>query len=166
MERPKDHRGAGLSGGCSCGSIRNELSSPPLWINACHCNACKKRTGSAFGISVVVEQTTVKAFSGTAATFTRPGDSGKPVTYEFCPRCGTTIRWRVELLPGHEIYAAGTLDQPIQFEVVGEFYTNFAWPWARLDCELSCAAEPDNKLRQAMIEKARASRHSAGVGPT
>jgi hypothetical protein len=40
--------------------------------------------------------------------------------------------------------------------VSGEFYTDTALPWARLGCELSAPAAPDDALRQAMMEDAKA----------
>jgi hypothetical protein len=142
-------------GGCSCGSIRYELSGSPLWVNACHCDACKKRTGSAYGISAVVEKSMVRAFSGATKSYSRKGDSGKTVNYDFCPNCGTTVRWRVELMPSREIYAVGTLDQPGQVAPDGEYYTDAALPFARLNCALACSAAPDNAFRQALMEHAK-----------
>jgi hypothetical protein len=97
----------------------------------------------------------VQEFTGTTVTFTRPGDSGKQVHYEFCPRCGTTIRWRVELISNRHVYAAGTLDDPTAIKVASEMYTDDALPFARLDCELSCPGAPDDNLRWAAIEKTK-----------
>jgi hypothetical protein len=146
-----------LEGGCSCGAVRFALERP-LWVVACHCNACKKRTGSAFGISLVVDDHMVKASTGATRTFTRIGESGKPVHYEFCPECGTTIRWRVALIPNRYVYAAGTLDDPSAIEVVAEMYTAEALPGARFGCELACVGAPNDVFRQAAIEKTRGTR--------
>ena len=142
------------AGGCACGSIRYEVGAP-LWVTACHCDACKKRTGSAVGLSIVVSKSDVKSFSGETRTFIRTGDSGKQVHYDFCPNCGTTVRWRVELVPGREMYALGTLDQPGQLEPTGEYYTDAALPWARFNCELTCPAAPDEAFRQALMKRAK-----------
>jgi hypothetical protein len=143
-------------GGCSCGSVRFELDHP-LWVVVCHCDACKKRTGSAYGISLVMDDNAVKAFTGPTKTFVRIGDSGKRVRYEFCPTCGTTMRWRVELIAGRQVFAGGALDEPSKLEIGGEMYTEEALSWARIGCELSSPSAPDDNLRSAMIEKAKAS---------
>jgi hypothetical protein len=124
-------------GGCSCGSVRFELADHPLWVLACHCNACKKRTGSAYGVSVVVEKTAVQEFLGATRTFTRIGDTGNKVQYEFCPNCATTLRWHVDILPNRQVFAAGAFDDMRQFTVIAEMYTDDAAPWALLGCELS-----------------------------
>jgi hypothetical protein len=146
-----------LEGGCSCGAVRFTLDGA-LWILACHCNVCKKRTGSAFGISVVVDEHMVRSASGATKTFVRRGESGKAVHYEFCPECGTTIRWRVELIPNRHVYAAGALDDPTTIEIVAEMYIAEALPWALFGCQLARAGEPDDEFRKAAIEKMKASR--------
>ena len=79
-------------GGCTCGAVRFEPGDAPVWISAYHCSTCRKRTGSDYGISVVVNQSGVRKFSGRTKTHTRTGASGNAVTYEFCPECGTTVR--------------------------------------------------------------------------
>ena len=146
-----------LEGGCSCGAVRFTLEGA-LWVAACHCSACKKRTGSAFGISIVVDDRMVVAATGATRTFIRTGESGKAVHYEFCPECGTTVRWRVELIGNRYVYAAGTLDDPFAIEVVAEMYTAQALPGARFGCELARAGAPDDAFRKAAIQKTRASR--------
>jgi hypothetical protein len=144
-----------FKGGCSCGSVRFELRDRPLWTNVCHCNACKKRTGSAFGFSIVVDPANVKEFAGPTTTFTRIGESGNSVRYEFCPHCGTTLRWHVELIPNRMVFAGGAFDEPSQFEVFGEIYADEALPWASTGCELTRAQAPDDGFRKAMMGKAK-----------
>ena len=147
-----------LEGGCSCGSVRFKLNRGPLWTNICHCEACRKRTGSAFGFSVVVEAVAVAEFSGDTKTFTRKGGSGKHVHYEFCPRCGTTLRWHVELLAGQQVFAGGAFDDPTQFEVMGEMYADQALTWSRIGHELACPGAPDDQFRKAATAKMKALR--------
>jgi hypothetical protein len=146
-----------LEGGCSCGALRFTLNNA-LWVVACHCNICKKRTGSAFGISIVVDDHMIEATAGATKTFTRMGESGRPVHYEFCPECGTTVRWRVELIANRYAYAAGTLDDCSAIEVVGEMYTAEALSGAKFGCELARTGAPDDAFRKVATEKTRASR--------
>ena len=145
-------------GGCSCGAVRFELSGPPLWVLACHCNACKKRTGSTYGVSVVVENNDVKEFKGWTRTFVRVGDSGNSVRYDFCPTCATTLRWRVDLVPNRQVFAGGTFDDMKALKVIAEMYTDEAMRWAILRCELSRPKAPDDAFRNSMMASATASR--------
>jgi hypothetical protein len=146
---------AHYKGGCTCGSVRFELESDPLWVLACHCDSCKKRTGSAYGISVMVETDTVKEFIGETKIYLRRGDSGNQVRYEFCPNCGTTLRWFVEIVSGRQAFAGGTFDNLDNLRPVAEMYTDAAAPWARLGCELSRPLAPDDAFRNAMIKRTR-----------
>lgn len=142
------------AGGCSCGSVRFAIDDY-LYVLVCHCDACKKRTGSAFGVSVVVDNARVSGLQGETKTFIRKADSGRSVEYEFCPNCGTTIRWSIKAVPHRKIFAGGAFDNMGQFTAAGEMYTVTALPWARPRCELSRSGEPDQDFRAALIEKSK-----------
>jgi hypothetical protein len=140
------------SGGCSCGAVRFTIKRF-LYVLACHCNACKKRTGSAFGLSVPVDAESIVSFSGDTTSYIRIAESGRKVHYEFCPTCGTTVRWRLDGAANRYIFAAGTFDAIQELKAVGEMYTAVALPWARLGCELERPGLSDDSLKKAMIER-------------
>ncbi|HET7805745.1 MAG TPA: GFA family protein [Pseudolabrys sp.] len=146
-----------FSGGCSCGAVRFAIDGY-LYAHLCHCDACKKRTGSAYGVSVVVENAQVIAFSGETRTFTRVAESGKKVDYEFCPRCAATLRWHVAALKDRQVLAGGAFDDMRAFEMAGEMYTGMALPWARIGCEVARTGEADEAYRAAVIAKTKARR--------
>lgn len=143
-----------LSGGCSCGAVRFAIDDY-LYVLMCHCYACKKRTGSAYGLSVMIDNKDLSEFFGEIKTFVRKGESGKLVRYDLCPQCGTTVRWHVEVVPNRQAFAAGAFDEPRQFKVAGEMYTEEALPWARLGCDLVRPGAPDEPFRNALIAKSR-----------
>jgi hypothetical protein len=124
-----------------------------LYVQACHCDACKKRTGSAYGLSVMVENGSVTKFTGNTKIFSRTGESGKQAHYEFCPDCGATIRWRIDILPNRQVFAGGAFDDIREFNVVGEMYTDMALPWARLGCDLERPGAPDESFRTSLIDR-------------
>jgi hypothetical protein len=142
-----------LEGGCSCDRVRFSLKRP-LFMLVCHCNACRKRTGSAYGISVVVDAGEVESFAGAITTYTRTGDSGLTVDYDFCPNCGTTVRWRVGRMPSGVVFAGGALDDTSALQIGGQIYTDDALPWARFGCELSCGHAPDEPFRAELARRA------------
>jgi hypothetical protein len=146
-----------LEGGCSCGAVRFALKRA-LFVWVCHCDACKKRTGSAYGISLPVDDDAVEHFVGTTQVFSRAGESGKKVDYEFCPTCGTTVRWRVERIGNRLCFAGGALDDPTQIEINGEMYAEEALPWARLGCEISFANAPEKTFISNLSKKAAVAR--------
>jgi hypothetical protein len=141
-----------MSGGCSCGAVRFTIARH-LYAQLCHCDACKKRTGSAYGISVAIEDSNLEEFHGEIRTFTRIAETGNPVEYDFCPVCATTVRWRVAALRGRQVFAGGAFDKPSAFEMAGEMYTAEALPWARIGCEIVRSGAPDEAYRVAMITR-------------
>jgi hypothetical protein len=144
-------------GGCSCGAVRFELVGRPLWVLACHCDACKKRTGSAYGVAVMVEKQQVAAFTGERRIYTRLGDSGNKVRYEFCPSCATTLCWHVDIVPQRQAFAGGAFDDMRALNLIAEMYADDALPWSRLNCTLSRRQAPDDDFRHAMVATMRRS---------
>lgn len=100
---------ATYTGGCQCGSVRYTLTAPPVRVVACHCKECQRQSGSAFGLSMIVPEGSLKV-TGETKTFTRIADSGNENTGVFCPTCGV----RVYQIPGHIkgvlVLKPGTLD--------------------------------------------------------
>ena len=144
-----------FKGSCNCGSVTFELNDHPIWVSACHCATCRKRTGSDYGLSAVTDISNIKVYSGLTKTYTRTGDSGKDVHYEFCPECGTTVRWQITLAPGRVAFAVGTFDDMSWMKVNGEMYTGEAAPWGPLGCENSRAGSPDEPWRTAATNDAK-----------
>jgi hypothetical protein len=68
-------------------------------VSICHCFACQKRTGSAFGVQARFPRDAV-TIEGRASEYVRVGDSGGRVTFRFCPDCGATVYYEIADLPG------------------------------------------------------------------
>jgi hypothetical protein len=61
----------------------------------CHCDDCKKRTGSAFGFSAYFPQKEVQAVIGEFVSYKVNAAAGRQERH-FCERCGTTLYWTSE----------------------------------------------------------------------
>ena len=149
------------AGGCSCGTVRFAVRDY-LYVLVCHCDACKKRTGSAFGISVVVSNLDIVSLTGETRIFTRIAETGRPVDYVFCPVCATTIQWKIKKAPDWTIFAGGAFDDIHAMPAAGAMYSERALSWAQPECALSHLGEPDDAFRAALIEETRRqkSKHS------
>ena len=101
------------TGGCLCGAVRYSVRGDPVHVVRCHCEGCRKESGSAFS---VYAQWPVEAFemSGEISTYDGRG---------FCPACGSRVldttnlggplieirlgsldEAPFELTPGHEVW--------------------------------------------------------------
>ncbi|HEY9010391.1 MAG TPA: GFA family protein, partial [Devosia sp.] len=78
-----------VTGGCLCGAVRYEVSGEIGPAGYCHCEDCRRVSGSAFGVSVRVPRTAFRIVSGTPKSFTKTGDSGRLVARHFCGDCGS-----------------------------------------------------------------------------
>ena len=84
---------------CSCGQLHLTCEGEPVRISICHCLACQQRTGSVFGAQARFPRNQVTRIEGRATSFVRRADSGNPITFHFCPLCGSTLYWELQALP-------------------------------------------------------------------
>ena len=117
-------------GGCVCGAVRYRVKADPVRAGVCHCTFCQRRTGSAFGIGAYFREQDVEILSGELRTYEHHSDeSGRKLFMQFCPACGTTVTWTVELLPGARAIAGGTFDDPKWFRIERHGWLRSAHPW-------------------------------------
>jgi hypothetical protein len=76
-----------LTGGCLCGSVRFEVSEPPVSAGYCHCTRCQRRTGTAASVSARIAPGSLRILSGEEAlrSYEPPDHGFKKV---FCSLCG------------------------------------------------------------------------------
>jgi hypothetical protein len=96
---------------CCCGQLTVSCAGEPAKVSVCHCDACRQRTGSAFGIAAFFPREHVIP-RGTSRAFRRDADSGHPVTFYFCPTCGSTVYWEASRKPDMIGVGAGAFADP------------------------------------------------------
>ena len=92
---------------CCCGALRVEVSADPDLVGVCHCGECQRRTGSVFGVAAFYKKEHVRA-EGPSRIYIRDGQEGRKVRMHFCPTCGTTVFWEIDLRPDLIGVAVGT----------------------------------------------------------
>lgn len=83
---------------CRCGGLRAECTGDPVRMSVCHCLACQKRTGSAFSTQARFPRAAV-TIEGDQRTYVRVAESGRRLTYQFCPGCGSTVAYVIDEWP-------------------------------------------------------------------
>jgi hypothetical protein len=117
-------------GGCLCGAVRYRVAGDPKIAGVCHCTFCKRRTGSAFGLSAYFDEAAVQITSGVLKTYEyRSDESNRWAKMEFCPTCGSTVTWTGEVLPGVRGIAVGTFDDPNWVKPKVHGWTRSALHW-------------------------------------
>ena len=130
-----------LRGGCLCGSIRYECTCDTENASYCHCDDCKKATGGPYTVGVLSESDKLNIISGKVKGYTAIADSGRKITREFCPICGSPLFTRAEKCPNHIFLKAGSLDEPELIKPNCQTWTKRAVPWAYIDEKLPCYPE-------------------------
>ena len=125
-----------LTGGCLCGSVKYEYSGEPGKSTYCHCYDCQKATGGAYTVGVLSQAAALRIVSGRLKGYTSTGDSGKQITREFCPECGSPLFTRSQMHPDLVFIKAGSLDKPELIKPAYQTWTQCAVPWAYLDKNL------------------------------
>jgi len=97
---------------CSCGGIQLFCEGEPVRISMCHCLECQRRTGAVLGNQAWFSRQQVTSISGISTQFKRVADSGKSLTFQFCPVCGSTVYWEAEGFPGLIAVAVGAFADP------------------------------------------------------
>src|SRR5919107_2920788 len=96
---------------CSCGQLRLAAEGEPIRISMCHCLACQRRTGSAFGIQARFPADRVRV-DGRCTEYVRTSDAGEERTFRFCPDCGGTVFYTVETAPDAIAVPVGGVADP------------------------------------------------------
>ena len=97
---------------CSCGQLHLTIEGEPSRISMCHCLECQRRTGAVISNQARFRREQV-TFAGKAATWMRTAESGKALTFHFCPTCGSTVYWESEGFPGYLAVAIGNFADQI-----------------------------------------------------
>jgi len=97
---------------CNCGQLHLTCEGEPVRISTCHCLECQRRTGAIFGNQAWFERGQVTSITGNSTQFKRVADSGKSLTFQFCPVCGSTVYFEAEAFPGWLAVAVGSLADP------------------------------------------------------
>jgi hypothetical protein len=96
---------------CCCGGLTAIVTGEPEWVVACHCRECQRRTGSVLGVGAYFLKTQVQT-TGKRKIFIREGQAGRHLRFSFCPTCGGTVLWELDLRPDHLGIAVGALNDP------------------------------------------------------
>ncbi len=124
------------SASCSCGQLQVTTTGEPVRISVCHCLACQRRTGSAFGVQARFPCAAV-TMTGRSTQYVRTADSGKTVTSTFCPDCGSTVYYELEIVPGFIGVPVGGFADPGFTPPQVSVYDEHRHPWVGLSADIT-----------------------------
>src|SRR5262249_43919479 len=104
--------------------------------NYCHCEDCRRCTGSAFNIGVRVEARQFRVAKGSPRAFTKTGESGNSLTRHFCPECGSPLYTTSPVHPDILYLKAGCIDEPSIVHPIHQIWMNSKVAWATIGSDL------------------------------
>jgi hypothetical protein len=122
-----------LTGRCSCGAVRYQLTSGPLFVHCCHCRWCQRETGASFALNAMIEADRVVLLAGSPEVVLTPTASGKGQKVARCPSCHVAL-WSNYAGAGDAIrfVRVGTLDEPDRLPPDIHIFTSSRQPWVVL----------------------------------
>lgn len=118
-------------GHCLCGAIRYRVNAEPYTLYACHCSDCQRRTGAAFGLSMIVKREAVELLQGEPVRYTAALPDGRSKSGWMCAACGTRLWGEREGGPVR-VVQPGTLEMPTGLEPIAHQWMSEAQPWVVL----------------------------------
>jgi hypothetical protein len=122
-----------MQGGCTCGKVRFEMTSAPLFVNCCHCRWCQRETGTAFALNAMIEADRVVLLAGEPDVVLTPSNSGKGQKIARCSACRIAL-WSNYGGAGDAVrfVRVGTLDNPDALPPGIHIFTSSKQPWVQL----------------------------------
>lgn len=127
---------AALTGRCTCGQVRYEMTAPPMVVHCCHCTWCQRETGSAFVLNAMIETERLHRLQGQTVEVLTPSASGLGQRIHRCPSCQVAL-WSHYAGAGPVLafVRVGTLDDPGQCPPDVHIFTASKQPWLSLPPE-------------------------------
>ncbi|HSB39899.1 MAG TPA: GFA family protein [Gaiellaceae bacterium] len=118
---------------CHGGQLRLEVAGDPFAVSICHCLACQRRTGSAFGMQAGFKPDQVQV-SGRFGDYARISDEvdRKEHVFHFCPDCGSQVFYTEPTEPDLVVVSVGAFADPSFPPPTESGYDSRRHPWVGL----------------------------------
>ncbi len=144
-----------FEGGCQYGAITCRVTGVPVTLFAWHCTECQRQSSSAFGMALWIKDPEVKLLSGQLKEWVREMPSGKKMSCQFCPNCGTRIFHKAVNQTQTLSIKPGTLNSTSSLMPVGHIWISSKQKWLNISKEsIQYEANPDS-FEELIAEWAR-----------
>jgi hypothetical protein len=129
LQRPVVQARAGITAGsCLCGDVAFEANDPPMFMQSCHCNRCRRARGAAHGTNIFYKASQFRWTRGETlvADFKLP--EAKFYAVSFCSHCGSALP-RVSRERDIAVIPAGSLDTDPPMRPQRHIFTAYRAAW-------------------------------------
>ena len=133
-----------FTGSCLCGSVYYKSNSDPLVIQNCHCDQCRKATGSVYLTNLFIKEENFE-INGELNNYTHLSDAGNNMTKYFCPNCGSQVFGKNSGRPGIITLRAGTVNEKDIIKPIRNLFLKSKVPSTPINSNLeACEGMPLN----------------------
>ena len=133
-----------FTGSCLCGSVNYKSNSDPLVIQNCHCDQCRKATGSVYLTNLFIKEENFK-ITGEVNNYMHLSDAGNNMTKYFCPNCGSQVFGKNSGRPGIITIRAGTVNEKDIIKPIRNLFLKSKVPSTPINSNLeACEGMPLN----------------------
>ena len=133
-----------FTGSCLCGSVNYKSNSDPLVIQNCHCDQCRKATGSVYLTNLFIKEENFE-ITGEVNNYSHLSDAGNNMTKYFCPNCGSQVFGKNSGRPGIITIRAGTVNEKDIIKPIRNLFLKSKVPSTPIDSNLeACEGMPLN----------------------
>ena len=122
-------------GHCLCGDVKYTISSAPVRMGQCHCDDCRKATGTGHSSNAFFEKEAV-SIEGETSSYESTTDTGSIITRYFCPNCGSRLFGTSNVATNIISVSAGTLDDSSWFKANAIVYDKRRPKWDVMDKDI------------------------------
>ncbi|HKJ08278.1 MAG TPA: GFA family protein [Gammaproteobacteria bacterium] len=142
-----------VKGGCLCGAVRYEVTGEPARFYHCHCQRCRKATGTGHASNVMLKADSIRWLGDESLLRSYKLPEVERFGTHFCSNCGSLMPREVPAL-GMVLIPAGSLDSEPGIEPMSHIFYDSRAPWSCADGGLPTFAEyPPAKQSSEDAEK-------------
>ncbi len=120
------------TGKCLCGSIKFKIHGDPMWVSHCHCQSCRRNTGSVVATFVGLRKEQLSYTTGSRKFY----ESSPGVQRGFCADCGTPLTYEANWCEGEVHLYISTFDNPALFTPEKHVFFKEKIPWLEISDHL------------------------------
>ena len=124
-----------LTGSCLCGSVKYEIEGSPQRFYHCHCQRCRKLTGTGHASNLFVETPAIQWLQGEDLLRTYKVPEAERFHNRFCSNCGSPMP-RYIPQRGFAVVPAGSLDSELDLKPQSRIFVGSAASWSCRDKDL------------------------------
>lgn len=119
-----------LEGSCLCGSVRYEITAPPMVMYHCHCDTCRAASGASFATNILVSTDSLSIVEGGDRLSSYESSPNK--RRWFCSRCGSPIYSHADATRDVVSVRCGTLRSDPGLKPSWHAFVALKAPWTEL----------------------------------